>query len=156
MFRHHFSIWIQLWWSLCNTGTILPHYMIWVCSSTIFQYEFNRGDHYVMQRLFLSHHMIWVCSGTIFQYKFDCDDHYVMWGPFGHIIWYGYVQTLFFKLNSVVVVITHYGRQIWHIIWYGHHCALFLISHSIIMHTEWLEDYFLTLYNISIIWQLWW
>ena len=74
-FLHHFSIRFQPWWWLCNPESMLPQYMIWLSSGSIFWFDFNR------------------------------DGHYVIWRPFHRIIWYGYHLAPFFDSISTVMVI---------------------------------------------------
>jgi hypothetical protein len=71
-------IWIQFqpWWWLCNPESMLPHYMIWLSSDTIFWCDFNRDGYYIIRRL--------LC----------------------HIIWYGHHLASFFNVISTMIVTT--------------------------------------------------
>jgi hypothetical protein len=137
---------VYVWIGLTKKGNFIVLYVF----NTIFQYEFNHDGHYVIWWLFLPHHMIWVCSGTIFRGKFSGGSynvlretdlaHCMIWVCLGTIF-----QGEFSGGGYNILQETDLG--------YGHHHALFLISHSIIMHTESSEYYFLTLYNMGIIWK---
>ena len=48
----HFLMWFQLWWWLCNLGTVLPHYKIWASSRSIFWWDFSCDGYYTIWELF--------------------------------------------------------------------------------------------------------
>ena len=49
-FLHRFWIWFQPWWWLCNPESMLPQYMIWLSSGSVFWSDFNRDSDYVIPR----------------------------------------------------------------------------------------------------------
>ena len=50
-FLHRFLIWFQPWWWLCNPESMLPHYMMWLSSGSVFQCDFSHDSGYVIRRL---------------------------------------------------------------------------------------------------------
>ena len=101
-FLHHFWIWFQPWWWLCNLESMLPQYMIWLSSGSVFWSNFNHDSHCVIQRLFCCiiwygyhlapffnvistmmvimetvslHHIIWLSSNSSFWCEFNCSNY---------------------------------------------------------------------------------
>ena len=99
--RHHFSVQIQSWQSLCHPKTTFWKYMIWSSPSIIFQCEFSRDSHCVIWRLHFEN------------------------------IWYGHHLASFFNVNSVMTVIMSfedYILKIYDIVITRHHFLMWIQS----------------------------
>ena len=131
-FLHRFLIRFQPWWWLCNPEGMLPQYMIWLSSGSVFWSDFNRDGDYVIWRVsiydmviiwlrfliqfqpwwwlcnpesMLPQYMIWLSFGSFFWFDFNCDGDYVIQRLFCWIIWYGYYLAPLFNVISTMMVI---------------------------------------------------